>query len=470
MCTHYMKIRSVRSLAPKYAYVPCGVCEECRRSLKQQWSFRLRVELDSLWQKKWNIGFFTLTYSDKCLPTLPKELFKNPRDYLRVPCFSRTDCRTFIDNIRKRLNERYGLKDDNRCRYMVCCEYGKQYTHRPHMHGLIAFPPNVPAEEVFKLIHSQWTKGHVFPRYISGGLDSHGYKHKPFLLAGDVARAANYAAKYCCKDIDFYASIAGLDLDKKHPLYKKCMPNHIQSKSIGLGFLANKDSLTLAKLLREGASFVGTNKTLALPLYIRNKIVFTPDYQYERVLNNSGDWNYDFAEDKWHYAKGKGMYKRLVRRVANQFFIDNIKQIYEQKVQYYTDLFKQMSSNDFWTSRIDVQKFPNFADKVKDFGSSFNMRVQQRFFDCETLARYYVSYYGVPANKCYFADLSKQYLWRYLRDFERPNVTRLVDPRFLETLNKLISYSISYLKFCDAYNHAKLEDMAKISDYYKHLT
>lgn len=469
MCSHLMKIKSVRSTAPKYAYVPCGVCEECRRSQKSQWSFRLRVELDSLWRKKWNIGFFTLTYSDKCLPRLPKSVFKSARDYRDVPCFSRRDCRVFIDNIRKRLNERYGLKNDNRCRYMVCCEYGKT-TQRPHMHGLIAFPPSVPAQEVFDLIHSQWTKGHIFPRYITGGVDSHGYKHKPFLLAGDVARAANYAAKYCCKDIDFYKSINGLDLDKKSKIYRDCMPNHIQSKSIGLGFLANKSDSELAVLLRNGASFVGDLKTKALPLYIRNKIIFSPDYQFERMPQNNGDWDYNFVDDKWTYRKGKGAYKRLVRRVANQFFKDNVSQIFEQKVLYYADLFRQMSRRDFWLSRIDDKKFPDVSAAVANFGDKLNVAIQSRYFNCDTLARYFVAYYGVPRDHCYFVDLSQQYLWRYLRDYERPCCNRLVDPRFLETMDKLISRSVAYLKFCDVYNHAKIDEVDKIHDYYSHLT
>ena len=71
MCSHLMKIKSVRSNAPKYAYVPCGKCEECRRSQKSQWAFRLRCELDALWRKRWHIGFFTLTYSDECLQNCP---------------------------------------------------------------------------------------------------------------------------------------------------------------------------------------------------------------------------------------------------------------------------------------------------------------------------------------------------------------------------------------------------------------
>lgn len=469
MCSHLMKIKSVRSNAPKYAYVPCGKCEECRRSQKSQWAFRLRCELDALWRKRWHIGFFTLTYSDECLPTLPKELFKDCREFKRVPCFSRSDCRIFIDNIRKRLNEDYGLKDDNRCRYMVCCEYGS-HTKRPHMHGLIAFPSQVEPQKVFELIQGNWKKGHVFPRYIFGGVDSHGYRHKPFLLCGDVAKAANYAAKYCCKDLDFYDSIAGLNLYSDTKLYKSCMPNHIQSKSIGLSFLANKSNEELARLLRSGASFVGDLKTRALPLYIRNKILYSNDYVFEPQKN--GDWTYDFCEDKWSYTKGKGQYKRLVRRVASKFFEDNVEQVYKQKVEYYAELFRQMSGTDFWTSRCDKDKFPELWRNVEKFGYRFSVRMKHYNFSPSSLAEYYVAYYGVPKDRCWFVELPKQYLSRYQKDFQVqiPPNTRLVDPRFLDSLNNVISLSISYLQFCQLYDLVKVAEVARVQDFFKHLT
>ena len=144
MCIEFLKIRAKNKYAPQGYFVPCGKCEECRRSLNSQWFFRLRSELDWCRRNAWNIGFFTLTYDDTHVPRFPEEMIKNDWLYkekgeLPPMCFRRKDVRDFIDNIRKRLHERYRIAG---IRYMVCSEYGSDpnYTQRPHYHGLICFP------------------------------------------------------------------------------------------------------------------------------------------------------------------------------------------------------------------------------------------------------------------------------------------------------------------------------------------
>lgn len=326
MCVQMMKIKSKSDFAQKFAFVPCGYCEECRDSVRSQWFFRLRAELDWCHKHKFHIGFFTLTYSDSSIPRVPEHLIRNKQllSEKGAPfCFSRSDVRTFIDNIRKRVFEIVGkTKEDKRIRYMICSEFGsdERYTQRSHYHGLICFPPEVKPDVMFSLIKSNWTdKGHVFPRYITGGIDRHGYKHKPFLLCGDVSKAARYASKYCTKDLNFSKSLLPYHIDIKAPDYKNCKCFHIQSKSIGLSYLSTLPTDKLLDILKNGVSYIGDKRRRSLPLYLKNKILFNPKYSFEPCP--SGDWYYDFKLDKWCYSKSKGTHKRLVGKVASAFIV-----------------------------------------------------------------------------------------------------------------------------------------------------
>lgn len=468
MCVQYMKIKSVQSKAPKLAFIPCGKCEECRQANKNQWTFRLRSELEYCRKNKMRIGFFTLTYNDAHLPHLPECVFKG--DYKSVPCFSRYDVRTFIDNIRKRLNELYGVSG---LRYMVCSEYGsEEYTNRPHYHGLICFPStyekidystgevtNEPLDphKVFDLIHDQWKNGFVFPRYFDGGLDSHGYEHKPFLISGDIAGAAKYAAKYCCKDLDFQKAISGLQLDTKSILYKRSAPFHIQSRSIGLCFLQNKSSAELVKLFKQGASFVGSTDLKSLPIYIKNKVLFSPKYVFQEC--KSGDWWYDFECDKWRFRRGEGTHKRLVRREATKFFVDNVKEVFSQKCEYYEQLFSDMASPDFWKSRRIDRQFS------VDIASAYTALSSKTGFDAERLAVGFLTYYGVPHNKCFWAPPELFYLSHY-----RPMRfgKMLVSDAYYDALHKVCSFLLGALHYSVNLDVAKRKKVAKLVDFYKH--
>ena len=243
----------------------------------------------------------------------------------------------------------------------------------------------------FELVHSQWKNGHVFPRYFTGGVDSHGYRHKPFLITGDVKVLPFMVQKYVCKDLGFYASLRGHELvEKDDPLWKyakDCLPFHCQSRSIGKSYLSNLSDADLLRLLREGESFVGVSKRFHLPLYIRNKILYTPKYQFvERTQCNmpSADWRYDFKADKWRFKKGEGTHFRQVTKEPTKFLLDNYEQIYAQKCEYYRQFFTDISRSDYWVNR----GFKRGSDRL--------VKELSRISDLDHFVDYFVAYYGVP--------------------------------------------------------------------------
>lgn len=462
MCYRQMMIRTRLDSGQKCTFVPCGKCEECRDSSRLQWQFRLRTELDYCRKIGWHIGFFTLTYDDRHLPHLPDIVFKGASPSVRVPCFSRYDVRTFIGNIRKRLNERYGV---SALRYLVASEYGSS-TKRPHYHGIVCFPSTVSGEVMHELIKAQWKKGFVFPRDYRGGLDSHGYRHSPFLIDGDVEGAAQYASKYVCKDLDFYRSIADYELVGRDSdvwrILKDCLPFHCQSQGIGRSYLSSLDLSDMLKVLRHGESFLGKSKTVNIPLYIRNKILYNNKYEYEYAVGIPDarlDWSWSAEKNKFIFTPGKGEYVRHVLREPSDVYKEHFREIYAQKHEYYEQLFRDISSSDYWTARKVDSKF---ADRIV---------LSMRGVDPSRMADYYLSYYGVKSEYWQYSDPALQYMVRYLKFVPITSV----EPWELESFGEFDRYSriinevCTQLHLATAYDIEKRRRERRLKDMYSHL-
>lgn len=446
----------------KCTFVPCGRCEECRDSNRMQWQFRLRTELDYCRRIGWHIGFFTLTYNDRHLPRLPDFVFKSAIPAEPIACFSRRDVRIFMSNIRKRLNERYKVKA---LRYLIASEYGS-CTQRPHYHGIICFPPTVSGEQMHELIKAQWKKGFVFPRDFRGGLDSHGYSHSPFLIDGDVEGAANYASKYVCKDLDFYRSLGSYELvDRKSDEWsflKDCLPFHCQSQGIGRSYLSSLDLSDMLRVLRYGESFLGKSKTVNIPLYIRNKILYNNKYEYEYVGDRDldhKDWSWSPAKNKFIYTPGKGEYLRHVLREPSDIYKEHFREIYAQKHEYYEQLFKDISCADYWIARKVQRKY---ADRIVKSMVGVN---------CSRMADFYLSYYGVKPDYWQYADPAVQYMVRYLTfvpitDVEPWSIEPFCDfDHYAQVVNEVFTQ----LYLATAYDIEKRKRERRLKDMYSHL-
>lgn len=465
MCTCQVPVKAISRFSPSLFFVPCGHCEECRDSKKYQWQFRLRVELDWCRKQKWNIAFFTLTYDNEHLPTIPDSFYAGDVPSAPVPCFSRNHVRVFIDNIRKRLFDLYRTTS---LRYMICSEYGSSVnTRRPHYHGILSFPPECDPKKVFSLVHSQWKNGHVFPRYFDGGRDSHGYNHKPFLIQGDTQGAAVYGAKYVCKDLGFYRALSGCHLiEKDNPLYsylRDCMPFHIQSRSIGKSYLSNLSDSDVLRVLRDGESFVGLSKRIRLPLYIRNKILYNPKYSFvERTSPSqpSADWWYDFEADKWRFKKGCGTHYRQVTKEPTKFLLENYDLIYQQKKEYYVQFFKDISRPSYWINRGVTSKA--------------SLSVTSRLSEVDNLSRfvdYFICYYGVKNANWYSAVPARQWLLRYTSVLPRfrPSGESFVfaNERLYDEIINSVLTRMERLTSTDSLRRSRISE---IQDLYKHST
>lgn len=396
MCQRLLTpIKAVSALAPRYGFVPCGVCPECRANKKSSWAFRLRAEIETLSRKGWHVGFTTLTYSESSVPRIPRYFAKKHYCGNMPMCFNREHVNLLIKHLRNWMYRKYiqplqdkaddddekkKIANDNRLRFLVASEFGSS-TKRPHYHALIAFPPMITYYDFYEQIKNFWTEnyGFVIPKDYQGGYDSKGIYHLPFEV-DCVSKACVYAAKYVCKDLDYYAQI---NLDDFHKKYKddklsRYLPFHSQSKSLGLAFIADLTDEQKYDYMMNGVSFVGDYQLKRLPVYLKNKLIFDNYY----IIDSTG--------------------KRLCRRRGNEFFNRYKKQIFDAKCKMITEKIYH------WLDRPFSIRYEN---RCISSSTMFNLIGESP----ERLSAYYLAYGGVP-NSYAFALPSMVEFWaqRYL--------------------------------------------------------
>lgn len=367
MCLKKMSINSSSPFAPKELFIPCGNCTECRQIYRTGWRIRLQHDLETYVKKGWKIGFFTLTYCASSLPSIPSHLLRNPEDV--IPCFDRVHARSFIDNLRKWLWKHFNITN---IRYLIASEYGEN-TRRPHYHGIICWPSTsynftdskgkiktslpLSPEALHAQLTKTWSHGFTFPEKYDG---SGYYDKSPFEVQAPPAGVANYASKYCVKDLAFIESIEKKVIDMHSKELRQYKGFHIQSKSLGLDYIENLTEKEKLELVRDGIFTVGQSENCPLPLYYKKKILFNPYYIIDPATG-----------------------KRLVRQEASDFLLKYYKTIFEKKVDFYKSTFDLVRSADYQHLIKD-----EIAQKI----------IKDIPINTRDLAIYYVAFYGTTLN------------------------------------------------------------------------
>lgn len=123
---------------PVYEYVSCRKCEECIKTRRSQWCFRILTETEHCY----NSSFLTLTYND---------------DHLPVQGVQVRDCQLFFKRLRKNISLWYPDFDTKQfpIRYFLVSEYGSKFK-RPHYHMILWNCPLTDEE-----IEKTWKNGFI---------------------------------------------------------------------------------------------------------------------------------------------------------------------------------------------------------------------------------------------------------------------------------------------------------------------
>lgn len=372
-CKNYIKIKSKSQYGLKWAYIPCGKCEECRKTLKNEWTTRLKAEIEEYHTKlNYKVGFLTLTYNDQHLPHIPKTFLKNENE--KIPCFSYKDIKKFTDTIRTYLWRDRGLNDG--FRYFITSEYGEKY-HRPHYHGIIIYHPSITALDMYKICTDAWSGStEIIPNNTKRKTKRQNLgilaPFETFVPRDNYACGA-YVAKYVCKDIEFtnYTSDKIKKLTKKQRNHlRHFQPFHKQSRAFGACLIKNKTDDELLKMLNEGIAFTGNPKMVELPVYIKNKILFD---------------TYKMYNLKTHKFETTKKYTK--------FFHDNKNEIFNKKYETNRKIIAQYGTKEYWDS-FNIKN----SDKI-EFQTSCKAMID--YYTVDELAYFYTLYYGLNYENCY---------------------------------------------------------------------
>lgn len=432
MCLVPLKVKSLSPCGVKYSFAPCGSCAECRRSYQNAWFFRLAVEVQAAQNKGWKIGFFTLTYNDEHLPWLDDHVNS------RVACFRRSDVRRLILRLRKQYHKEFGI---TKIVYLIASEYGET-TRRPHYHGIICFPPVLSARRVLSDIKKYWSTGDddmvslgfVFPSYED-------YADEKFICKSAYG-AAMYAAKYCCKDVAWYSELPRLNFSTFSVAeFKESKPFHMQSKSLGSGLLVNLSDEDKLKLYKQGLSFVGNDKFVSIPLYIKNKILYDPIY---------------LTDDKGN---------RVVTRVASSFMRKYASVIYEEKSKFYDKFFSSACEPSFWSGVFSNKVYGNDTKRVVDFACNCAVSLVRGFGSVRACSEYYLSFYGVPVESRQFCDKVQAWLNRFSLNSVLPWCRKKDSSAFSDEMFTLL-FSLFRMPSKEV-AYEKMRELNSIQDFYK---
>lgn len=147
-------IKAINTGDIKVMPIGCGQCMECRLTRAKKKATQAVLEAI---QHEENY-FITLTYDNEHLPknksiTSPKTGITYYNDGTWGGTLKHKDFQNFMKKLRKRINKIYGVQ----IRDMMCGEYGKNGTNRPHYHAIIYGLPleKKDCKELFKNDHNQ---------------------------------------------------------------------------------------------------------------------------------------------------------------------------------------------------------------------------------------------------------------------------------------------------------------------------
>lgn len=210
-----------------YIEVKCGICNDCRKEKRRNWSTRIKEQL----KITPNAVFFTGTFSPERLSELEKKYETKDKNTI-----AKKELRLFLERIRKETKKSIT--------HWVVTELGED-NGRIHIHGIF-FSNTMSVYKLRGILWRKWTAGYKFyGKYCN-------------------ARTANYITKYMLK---------------ANAIDAEFRPIVLATKGIGKGYFTNEYNqkrhkyIPRTKLFRTVESYRNEyGQNVALPTYYRRKL------------------------------------------------------------------------------------------------------------------------------------------------------------------------------------------------------
>lgn len=300
--------------------VPCGQCEQCRMSARNDMYLRTLHEYNDCVSQGGKVAFITFTYDEDHIPVVRYSLDKEGRNIVfsevsrrdnflshdTIFTFRKSDFQTFINSFRKSVERRLkssgyvDVKDS--VRYIVTGEYGSESTQRSHYHALLFLNHDVVNEydlnnrfshgSFMRFIQSLWSYGMVSASDLGLFVDNDfccGYVSKYIAKGLDILKLSAFS-RFFNFIKDNFESLSPKDFNY-NPSYFSYFKYYLRvcgsrlfvmkSKGFGLGLIkplqaVSDDSEKLLKVVNDGISVVRHSKRsrLSYPRYILRKLFY----------------------------------------------------------------------------------------------------------------------------------------------------------------------------------------------------
>lgn len=226
-----MPMDSVTYSIKPYLVVPCGKCDQCKQQQCNDWTFRIRGELERPLSPNCRNIFITLTISDEYYN---KDV--HPRVYLR----------RFFERVRQRTGRSI--------KHWMCFEYGSNpyCSHRLHFHGILF---NCDRSNAW--LRKLWAYGRIF------------------IGSYCNERTASYITKYIMKSARLHNNL---------PSYWKFPPVVMCSAGIG-SYLVETSAELLRRIARRCGKMVCNNFSYRIPSYYLKKVLTRGDLIVRRLAS-----------------------------------------------------------------------------------------------------------------------------------------------------------------------------------------
>lgn len=353
MCCNVQKIKNPKfgrphffsAVDPEYLEVPCGHCEECKKTKRSAIYTRLYYEwLEAKHDKGYCINI-TLTYSEDYILRLDA----GNNTYC---VFNVADIQKWIKRIRKHFSDK-GI--DLSFRYFVAMELGEK-THRPHYHALLfVHSPSVCVSYFNQVVREKWQLGFT--------------KHGKYGALVKSAAALNYAAKYVAKSVADDEETANIlkDLAIDYPVgsdefkHAKRYINgrFLASRGLGLYALTKENSATLHNLEITIPDKDGNPVKRPLPQYLDRKLHYCVKFRNRMT---------GFLSDEKHRKDDIPTY------ILNNEGFKYIHLRYKKRLDFVTNRIKQFINGSYTSPELELAcqsacrcSVSELRDKVRQF-------------------------------------------------------------------------------------------------------
>lgn len=471
--------------------VPCGSCDECVNSSRNDYFIRMKSEYDDCISKGGLVAFVTLTYSNDNVPCCTFSYNSDTFDIDFKECSFSYDSNDFVftfckKNVQRFFNSlrKYYERQGVLCpfRYIFVSEYGSdnRFTQRPHFHGLIYLSPQLVK---YYGVNLDTCFLRDISRYWSHGIVS----ASKYGLFVDNDASSRYISKYISKNIllsklyrfKLLKDFISAHIDVLNPSdfkYKKSVDSlfryYLRKSGSSLFILKSKNfgSTAISELsellrLREYED-VYRLFTQGFPYSVDGEVKYIPYsmYYFRKLF-------YGTRKDGSFYLKPESFYVReLIAKDSVSHFIDVYKSVDFSTLYNFRDTsFLSDFSDDDFKSLVDTCVSFQNNDLTLQYIGFYSLMIRGRCFPLSTdvtLKLIYTEFFCNNPYRCRsFDDISlfSYFLCRrnygYVFCFEDYTITLDCDSIKFYDFQKEHPFS-----FADPFHISELDMFLKVSN------